>query len=157
MTADQPLIVCQARVGSTRLPRKVLLPLSGAPLLIRFIERVRRSKYANNFVVATTTDRADNVLVDLCKENNFPYYRGHATDLLDRHVMCGKEFDAKVLVKIPTDCPLIDPGVIDRVIGAFYSHDRDYDYVSNLHRLTSRMKESTPLRGYGRGIRLSNV
>lgn len=127
------IVVCQARLSSTRLPRKVLLPLSGKPLIARFMERILRSRLATTVVVATTTDAADDQLVDECLTLGYEVFRGHPTDLLDRHYQAGKHYDADVVVKIPTDCPLIDPAVIDTVLGAYLSDVNDVDFVSNLH------------------------
>jgi len=125
------LIVVQARTGSTRLPGKVLLPAAGGTLLGRMLERVCAAKTAAHVVVATTTAAADDPIVDIAVAAGVGLVRGHATDLLDRHVMAARMSRADVIVKIPSDCPLIDPAVIDRVIGAFAG-----DYVSNLHPAT---------------------
>ncbi len=127
------VVVCQARLSSTRLPRKVLLPLSGKPLIARFMERVLRSRLASSVVVATTTDAVDDELATECATRGYEVFRGHPTDLLDRHYQAGKQYGADVVVKIPTDCPLIDPVVIDKVIAAYLSNPNDVDFVSNLH------------------------
>ena len=126
------VVVVQARTGSTRLPGKIMMPLAGAPLLVRMIERVRAAKTAVDVVVATTTDAADDAVVELCRLHAVPVFRGHPTDLLDRHYQAARGAD--VVVKIPSDCPLIDPSVIDRVIGAF--DPSTHDFVSNLHPAT---------------------
>ncbi|HEY4240289.1 MAG TPA: glycosyltransferase family protein [Kofleriaceae bacterium] len=125
------VIVIQARTGSTRLPSKVLLPCAGAPLLARMLERVCAARTAEHVVVATTTATADDPIVDIAVAAGVGLVRGHATDLLDRHVMAARMSRADVVVKIPSDCPLIDPAVIDRVIDAFAG-----DYTSNLHPAT---------------------
>lgn len=127
------LVVVQARLGSTRLPGKVLMPLAGAPLLARMLERVRAAKTAVSLVVATTTDAADAPIVQLCDELGVRAFRGHPTDLLDRHVGAASGTDADVVVKIPSDCPLIDPAAIDRVLGAFLAEPDRWDYLGNLH------------------------
>jgi spore coat polysaccharide biosynthesis protein SpsF len=127
------LIVVQARVSSTRLPGKVLLPVAGAPLLRRMLERVRGAQAPFELVVATTTDPADEAVVSLCRRMDVRCFRGHPTDLLDRHYRAATEAGADVLVKIPSDCPLIDAGVIDRVLGHYRENADRYDFVSNLH------------------------
>jgi spore coat polysaccharide biosynthesis protein SpsF len=127
------LVVIQARVGSSRLPGKVLLPLAGAPLLERMVERVRAAATASDIVVATTSDPADDVLVELCRRTSTAYFRGHPTDLLDRHHAAAVEARADAVVKIPSDCPLIDPAAIDRVIGTFLAAPGQHDFCSNLH------------------------
>lgn len=127
------VVICQARTGSTRLSGKVLLPLAGEPLLLRFLERVSMSKYAANLVVATTYKPQDDEIVSLCEGAGYAVFRGHETDLLDRHFQAACAMEADVVVKIPTDCPLIDPRVIDLVIDTYLAAYPHVDYVSNLH------------------------
>jgi len=126
----------QARTSSTRLPYKVLLPLSGEPLLFRMIERVKRSSLAGTVVVATSLMPDDNIIENLCIRKGINCFRGSQTDLLDRHYKLAVEFNADAVVKIPSDCPLIDPDVIDQVIGYYLKHHPDFDFVSNLHPAT---------------------
>lgn len=125
------VIVIQARTGSTRLPGKVLLPAAGATLLARMVERVCAADTADEVVVATTELVADDPIAAIAARAGVRVVRGHPTDLLDRHVAAARATAADVVVKIPSDCPLIDPAAIDRVIGAFLAHP-DADYVSNL-------------------------
>ncbi len=125
--------VIQARMASTRLPGKVMLPLSGKPLFLRMCERVQRSKLSGKIIVAITTDPSDQVLVNLCNENKITVFRGNPTDLLDRHYQAALLYNADAVVKIPSDCPLIDPEIIDEVIGFFIDNFDVYDYISNLH------------------------
>ena len=127
------VIVIQSRTGSSRLPGKILLPLAGRPLLERMVERVRAAAVPAEIVVATTTDPGDDPVAALCAQIDTACFRGHPTDLLDRHYQAGRAASARVVVKIPSDCPLIDPGVIERVIGFYLDHEDDYDFVSNLH------------------------
>ena len=125
--------VIQARTGSTRLPNKVLRPLAGAPLLQRIVERVRAAELAGTVVVATTTEPGDDPIEALCAAADIACFRGHPLDLLDRHYRAGLAHGATAVVKIPSDCPLIDPRVIDRVLGHFLAHPGKFDFVSNLH------------------------
>ena len=131
-----PLIICQARMESTRLPGKVMMPLAGEPLLLRFIERIRRSKYGHSLVVAPTNRPSDHAIVELCLLHGIDVMRGHPTDLLDRHYQAALQHGADVVVKIPSDCPLIDPTVIDLVIDAHLAKRDAVDYTSNLHPAT---------------------
>jgi spore coat polysaccharide biosynthesis protein SpsF len=128
-------VVIQARTGSTRLPGKVLLPAAGAPLLQRMVERVCAARTPSEVVVATTELTVDDAICGVARRAGVACIRGHATDCLDRHVAAARVTCADVVVKIPSDCPLIDPATIDRVIGAFLAED-DVDYVSNLHPAT---------------------
>ncbi len=130
------LTVIQARRGSSRLPDKVTLPLAGQPLLVRMVERVQRARLAGQIVVATTTDAADDALVTLCEAHGINVFRGSPTDLLDRHYQAALAYGADAMVKIPSDCPLIDPAVIDRVLGYYVETAGQYDFVSNLHPAT---------------------
>jgi spore coat polysaccharide biosynthesis protein SpsF len=125
--------VVQARSGSTRLPGKVMEDLGGAPVLARMLERVRAAKLAGTVVLATTTDASDEPVAAIGAAVGVPVVRGHPTDLLDRHVQAGREHRADVVVKIPSDCVLIGPEVIDEVIGAYLAAPDQWDYVSNLH------------------------
>jgi spore coat polysaccharide biosynthesis protein SpsF len=128
--------VIQARTGSSRLPNKIFLPLADKPLLYRMFERVAASKLAGTIVIATTTDKSDNKVEELCKDYNMLFYRGDQTDLLDRHYQAAKLFNANAVVKIPSDCPLIDPDVIDKVLQYYLDNSDSFDYVSNLHPAT---------------------
>lgn len=128
--------IIQARSGSSRLPGKVMMPLAGKPLLSRMVERVQRSKLAGTIVIATTTNPEDDVIEALAHENQWHLFRGHSTDLLDRHYQAALHFQADAVAKIPSDCPLIDSNVIDRVLNVYFTHVSSVDYVSNLHPAT---------------------
>ncbi|MGE5400409.1 MAG: cytidylyltransferase domain-containing protein [Ignavibacteriales bacterium] len=128
--------VIQARVSSSRLPGKVLLPLAGKTVLERMVERVRAARLSGNVVVATTVNSEDDLIADICTKENIDFHRGDKFDLLDRHLKAGLRFGAEVIIKIPSDCPLIDPAVIDRVISFYLDNKDKYDYVSNLHPAT---------------------
>lgn len=126
----------QARSGSSRFPKKILMPLCGKTLIQRMIERIQEAKLTGTIVVITTTDSSDDIIENICTENGINFYRGHPTDLLDRHFKAALEYNADAVVKIPSDCPLIDPGVIDRVLKYYSDNSGTYDYVSNLHPAT---------------------
>jgi spore coat polysaccharide biosynthesis protein SpsF len=130
------LVVVQARSGSSRLPGKVLKEVVGTPLLAHMLQRVRAAYTPFDLVVATTEDSADDAIVDLCRALGVRSFRGHPTDLLDRHYRAALAAGAEAVVKIPSDCPLIDPGVVDRVIAAYVAETLCFDYVSNLHPAT---------------------
>lgn len=118
------------------MPDKVFRPLSGKSLFIRQVERVMASKLCGKVVVATTMSPADDLVWEVCQQEGLECFRGHDQDLLDRHYQAAVKYGADTVIKIPGDCPLIDPVVIDKVI-AFYLENADkYDYVSNLHPAT---------------------
>ncbi len=127
------ITIVQARCSSTRLPYKVLRPLAGKTVLSHVVERVQRSLLGGNVAVATTNDPADDPIAALCRQWDLECYRGHPTDLLDRHYKAARLYDADAIVKVPSDCPLIDPVIIDRVVGWYLQHKDRFDYVSNLH------------------------
>ncbi len=133
MTSGLVVTVVQARCGSTRLPRKVLLPLGDATILEKMVERVARARRHGTLVVAATTAPEDDEIEVVCARARLPCYRGHPEDLLDRHYQVARALGAAYVVKIPSDCPLIDPVVIDRVIGAYLNAPDGCDYLSNLH------------------------
>jgi spore coat polysaccharide biosynthesis protein SpsF len=129
-------VVVQARTGSTRLPNKVLLPVAGKTLLERMIERVEAAEMPFALVVATTVEPADDPIAELCARMKVRCFRGHPTDLLDRHYRAALTVSADAVAKIPSDCPLIDPAVIDRVLGVFVARAGEVDFVGNLHPAT---------------------
>ncbi|WP_118976210.1 cytidylyltransferase domain-containing protein [Taibaiella koreensis] len=133
---DKIVIVIQARMSSSRLPGKVMLPVWGKSLLIRMIERVQRTQYPVTIVVATSVDPSDDVIENEAYAHGIPCYRGSLDNLLERHYLAARHHGAHVVLKIPSDCPLIDPAAIDATLDLFYEIPRRYDYVSNLHPAT---------------------
>jgi glutamate-1-semialdehyde aminotransferase/spore coat polysaccharide biosynthesis protein SpsF (cytidylyltransferase family) len=128
------LAIIQARMGSTRLPNKVLADIAGKPMLWRVVERVRQSKTVEQIIVATTKKSNDDLIVRLCDEIGINYYRGSEEDVLDRYYQAAKIYSGEVIVRITADCPLIDPDVIDKLVQNFQKND--YDYISNTLRYT---------------------
>jgi len=122
--------IVQARMGSTRLPGKVMLDLLGEPVLVRDVNRLRRSKMLDEIVIATTNLPADDLIVSLCKERGWKYSRGDESDVLDRYYQAARSCNADVIVRVTSDCPMIDPEVVDRVIRVFLDLP-GIDYVSN--------------------------
>lgn len=128
--------IIQARTGSSRLPGKVMLEAAGKPLLLHMIDRVHQAKLAGTIVVATTCEQEDDIIEEICLLNNINCFRGSTNDLLERHYKAALKYSADVVLKIPSDCPLIDPAVIDRVIEYFIKNRNLLDYASNLHPAT---------------------
>jgi spore coat polysaccharide biosynthesis protein SpsF len=127
------VVVVQARCGSTRLPGKVLLPLGGRPMLVRMLERLAGARTPDTVVVATTTLPEDDAIEATVARAGFSCVRGHPTDLLDRHYDAARRTGADVVVKVPSDCPLVDPEVVDRVVAAHLDDPDGAAYTSNLH------------------------
>jgi transketolase len=128
--------IIQVRRGSSRLPDKVFRPLSGKSLFVRQVERVRASRLCGRVVVATTLNAADDLVWEACEQEGWECFRGHDQDLLDRHYQAALKYGADTVIKIPGDCPLIDPAIIDKVIAFYLENAGRYDYVSNLHPAT---------------------
>lgn len=124
-------IIIQARTGSTRLPGKILLPLANMPMLWHVAMRCKKSKLANRVIVATSTDTGDDPIEELCKQYGIDYFRGDLEDVLNRFEQCANTFKLDAIVRITSDCPLIDPDIIDQSISMFNAHN-DIDYVSNV-------------------------
>lgn len=124
--------VVQARMGSTRLPGKVLLDLAGEPMLARVVGRLSRAETVDQVVVATTVEPADRAVADLCVARGWPHTRGSEADVLDRYYQAATAHQADVVVRVTADCPMIDPEVIDEVVQALLDRQPDVDYVSNV-------------------------
>jgi spore coat polysaccharide biosynthesis protein SpsF len=123
--------IIQARMGSTRLPGKVLQDLAGEPMLARVVNRTCRATTLQEVVIATTTSALDDAIVKLCKARDWSWFRGSEEDVLDRYYRAAKEYQADLIVRITSDCPLIDPEVIDQVVKAFLERQPEVDYASN--------------------------
>ncbi len=122
-------VIIQARISSLRLPGKVLKKIQGKPMLYYVINQVKHAKYTDKIIIATTTKKEDEKIVDYCKNSKINFFRGSKLDLLDRYYQCAKKFGCDPVVRITSDCPLIDPNVIDQVIEKFIQNS--FDYVSN--------------------------
>ncbi len=120
------ITIIQARLGSTRLPGKVLLGLEGRTVLEHVIGRVRSSKLANDVIVATTINKEDLEIVKLCASLGISVYCGSVDDVLDRYYQTARLFKADHIVRITSDCPLIDPKTIDDVVALHLSEKADY-------------------------------
>lgn len=127
------VILVQARMGSTRLRGKVLKEVMEKPLLHYLIERLQRVELAEEIVIATTVNVEDQKIVDFCRFEQIPLFRGQSEDVLDRFYYAAQTFKADVIVRITSDCPLIDPIIIDQVIKTYLDNYPNYDYVSNSH------------------------
>lgn len=123
--------IIQARVGSTRLPGKVLEDIAGQPMLAHVVDRTRRAKTLDETGVATTTQPDDNAIVRVCQNQGWPYFRGSEEDVLDRYYQAALAFEADVIVRITSDCPLIEPEIIDKVVDEFLRYYPAVDYASN--------------------------
>jgi spore coat polysaccharide biosynthesis protein SpsF len=118
--------VVQARMQSTRLPGKVLMPIAGRTMLERVIGRARLSRRIDELVVATSSGPADDVLAAACMRLGVALFRGSEDDVLGRYLGAAVAHGAEVIVRLTSDCPLLDPEVIDLVIDRFVAERPDY-------------------------------
>lgn len=125
MTA-KPTAIVQARMTSTRLPGKIFRDLGGKPVLARVIDRLRRTQSIGSICIATTTNDTDNVVASFARENDLDCHRGSEQDVLARFHGAAHQTGAETIVRVTSDCPLIDPTIIDRVVRAFNTEAADY-------------------------------
>ena len=128
--------IVQARMASTRLPGKVMLAAAGKPLLGHVVERLSFSTTLGKIAVATSTDERDDIIAGFCNAQNIPVFRGSIDDVLDRYYQASKHLGLDVIVRITSDCPLIDPMLVDEMVRFFIEHEDQYDLVTNRNPLT---------------------
>lgn len=124
------LAIIQARMGSTRLPGKILKEVNGKPLLSYQLHRLKASKLIDEIVIATTKKEQDDVIEAFCKKFSVSIFRGSESDVLKRYYEAAIKLRADVIVRITSDCPIIDPEIVDNVIHPFLE-SKNFDYVSN--------------------------
>ncbi len=120
------ICIIQARTGSTRLPEKVLKKIHNKAILSHVIERVRKASKIDNIVIATTEKEQDKKIVELCLQENVLFFRGSEEDVLARYYYAAIQHNAEIVIRVTSDCPLIDPKLIDTVIDFYNSNDFDY-------------------------------
>ena len=119
--------IVQARMGSTRLPGKVLMKIENNHTMIDFvINQLKFSKNINKIIVATTTLSEDDIIIDFLHKKNINHYRGSEQDVLTRFYECAKFYSLDVIIRITSDCPLIDPEIVDGLIKKFLENDCDF-------------------------------
>lgn len=125
------LAIIQARMGSTRLPGKVMKEVLGKPLLEYQIERIKRSRFINHIIIATTMKEHEQPIINLCTRLSVDFYRGSEDDVLSRYFEAANYYKGEVIIRLTSDCPLIDPHTIDTIISKYLENPNQYDYVSN--------------------------
>ncbi len=113
-----------------------MLPILGKSLLWRMVERVQMISHNVQVIIATSEEKTDDIIVQESSEMGIDCFRGSLNNLLDRHYQAAKLYGADLVLKIPSDCPLIDPRIIDDVLDFYFANPGGYDYVSNLHPAT---------------------
>ena len=123
--------IIQARMGSTRLPGKIMKELAGKPMLWHVVERAGSAAELDKIIVATTANREDDAVEKFCRENNFLFFRGPDEDVLARYYLAAKEYKVSTIARITADCPLIAPEIIDECVQNFAAGR--CDYISNIN------------------------
>ena len=135
------VVIVQARMGSSRLPGKILLDLAGEPMLVRVVNRLRRAP-ADEVLIATTENPADDQIEALCAQRGVACFRGSENDVLDRYYQAALRHGADTIVRVTSDCPVVDPGLTSRLIESFRERLPDIDCASTV----------LPVRTYPRGL-----
>lgn len=118
--------IIQARMGSSRLPGKVLQDLAGQPMLARVFHRASRADTLDRVVIATSTAKQDDAIETMCNTHSWPIFRGNEDDVLDRYYQAAQHYKADIIVRITADCPLIEPRIIDSLVDPICTHPLDY-------------------------------
>lgn len=119
--------IIQARMGSTRLPGKIMTDLCGRPMLWHIVNRVRQSRYIDDVIIATSVEQGDNAVEQMAKENKISVWRGSQNNVLERFYDCATHYKADVVVRLTGDNALVDAGIID--MGISYFQENEYDYI----------------------------
>ena len=131
MAERKVVAIVQARMGSSRLPGKVLADLGGRPVLEWVLRRAARAERIDQVMVATTINPEDDALARFCKEAGYDCFRGSAFDVLDRYYRAAQAAGADVIVRLTGDCPLIDPDLLDANIQTFLAAEPPLDFAAN--------------------------
>ena len=125
----QTIIITQARTGSTRFPEKILQKINNVSLLELHLRRLKKSKLANHLLVATTQNKNDYQITQLCQELSIDVFQGSEVNVLDRYWQAIKDKPYEYIVRVTSDCPLIDPCLVDEIIKKMFL--LNVDYLSN--------------------------
>lgn len=151
MISEHTVAIIQARMGSTRLPGKVLRTIAGQPMIYHVVNRARRIPGVDQVVVATSERSVERPLVEYLDKQDIPYVRGSEEDVLQRYVKAVTTTEADVVVRITSDCPLLMPEVAGEVVAAF--KDKSCDYASNILQRTYPRGLDIEVVSYGALIR----
>lgn len=123
------ILIVQARMGSSRLPGKVLMPILGRPMLLHQMDRLRRTTRSDGLVVATTTSPRDDGLAATLTDDGVDVFRGSEQDVLSRYALCAEAHEAETILRVTGDCPMVDPTLIDELIDYFHNATPSLDYA----------------------------
>jgi len=130
------VIIIQARMSSTRLPGKSMMPLADKPLVYRMVERLKKCNHVDEIVIATSDQPEDQVLVDLAKELEVSYFQGNLLDVRDRYLKAAEKFQADFIIRIPADNPMPDSNEIDKLVKFHLEHNPS-GFSSNLAQVNN--------------------
>ena len=130
------ILIIQARMGSTRLPNKILLNYKKVTPLNILIKRLKNSKYIDEIFIATTRNKADKKIVNFCKKNSLKYFRGSTNNVLSRYHHTAKKFRIENIIRVTSDCPLVDYRIIDQMIKIYKK--KKIDYLANTYPLPTK-------------------
>lgn len=121
-------IVCivQARMGSERLPGKVIKQILEKPMILYTLDRLRKSRYIDDIVLATSVENRENPLVDIVSSANYNVFRGHESNVLKRYKDASDKYSGDIIIRVTGDCPFVDPVIVDNVITYFEMNQFDY-------------------------------
>ena len=122
-------VVIQARYNSTRLPGKVLNKIGNQTILDILVKRIKKSKKISNLIIALTENSKDKKIYEFCKKNKLDFFLGSEQNVLKRYYLAAKYFNLKTIIRITSDCPFIDPKIIDKVLNTFIV--KKLEYCSN--------------------------
>lgn len=142
-------------MNSSRLPKKVLKKIKGKPMLYYVIKQTLASDIVDEVIIATTKEKNDDLIVDYCKQNKIKVFRGSNVDLLDRYYKCAKKYNCDPIIRITSDCPLIDPTVIDKIYKKFERNSFDY-VANNLEKIHGKWDNSTCNYPQGMTVEISS-
>jgi spore coat polysaccharide biosynthesis protein SpsF len=130
--AMKTVAIIQARMTSTRLPGKILMDLAGRPMLAQQLSRLRACRKIDKLVIATTVNATDDPVAELAQREGIGCFRGSEANVLSRYLGAARESGAEIVVRLTADCPLIDDGVVDLVVGELTEHPDTCDYAANV-------------------------
>ena len=118
--------IIQARLGSTRFPKKILQKIDNKSILEIMINRVRCSKELKDIIICTTSKKTDDEIVNLCRLLDIKFFRGSEKNVMLRYIQCAKKYNITHIVRLTSDCPFVDPNIIDKMINLYYKSNCDY-------------------------------
>ena len=121
--------IVQARMASSRLPGKVLMEIMGKPALWHLVDRLSKSRFIDKIVIATSDRDEDKPILKLAQDMGVGSFAGSATEVLDRYYQAARKYDVETIVRVTADCPLIDPELVDKIIGIYLESDGKLDYA----------------------------